>query len=289
MVRADALGHLLHELLLAGDGALAEHLVPGLLVGFGGLEGLDVHDGEGEDRVELGELRLVHLEHRGAVGLVLEGHAHVTGELVAGLLADEQRTGDLGDVGDGDVHAFGAVGLVRDVGDDVVVLAGLFALLEGTVLLEHLGLHRLLGVLGDIDLVVRDLVALAGLEVQFRGLGDVELEGEVGAGLPLQLRLVLGREGLADDADLLVADEGVELLGDEPVHGLIEGLVAIEALDQGHRGHSLAETLDVGAAAVFFQSGGEGLGVVVRGDVDGDLVVQGIGLVLGNVHCIVWF
>ena len=81
--------------------------------------------------------------------------------------------------------------LILDIGHNVVILSGLLALLEGTVLLEHLVTGGLLLCGGDVYVVVDNFVVFVHVKVDFRSLGDVKLEGEVLAGFPGKLGLVL--------------------------------------------------------------------------------------------------
>ena len=282
----DALSHLLLELLGSGHLALAEDLVVGFLVFLGGHERLHVHHSEGEHGIQASQLGLLHLEHGGAVGLIGEGGVHVQLELVAGLLADECPAGIFCHLGDAHIHALSLVAFVLDIGHDVVVLTGLLAFLQGTILLEQLLAGLLLLGGGDVDVVVNHLVVLVHLEAQLRSLGDVKLEGELAAGGPGQLRLVLGGHGLTHDADFLLLDEVVEGLTHEGVHALVQALVTVHALDKAHGSHTTAETFDVCLAAVIVEALAKRLCIILCRDLDGQLIVQFISLFFANFHSI---
>ena len=113
------------------------------------------------------------------------------------------------------------------------------------------------------------------------------MEGEVLTGLPAQLGLVLGGHGLAHDADLVVLDELVQGLSHEAVHALVEGLVSVHALDELHRGHSFAESFDIGLALIFIEALAQRLGIICRSNLDGHLIIKGIGLNMSYIHDIV--
>ena len=96
--------------------------------------------------------------------------------------------------------------------------------------------------------------------------------------------LVLGRKRLADDTDLFFLDEIVELVRHQTVHAFVKGLVSIQALNEAQRSHAGTEALDVGLVLVFIEAFAEGFGIIGRGNLDGYLIVQGIGLVFAYVH-----
>ena len=280
----DTLLNLLLKLLGRGHLALAENLVIGLLVLLGGHIGLHVHHGESEHRVQSGELVLLHLEHGGTVRLVGEGGVHIHLELVPGFLAQEGSAGLFGHMGNGNIHALGLVALVLDIGHNVVLLTGLLAFLQGTVLLEKLLLLGLLLGGGDVNLVVRNLVVLAHLDVQLRSLGDVKLEGEALTGLPGQLGLVFGGHGLSQHTHLVVGDKLVDGVSYQAVHALVKRLVSVHALNQLQGSHALAEAFDIGLAFVLIEALAQRLGIIFRSNLDGQQIVERIRLDVGYIH-----
>ena len=282
----DALLNLGLKLLWSGYSVLSENFVVGFLVFLCGHIGFHVHHGEGEHRVQAFQLGFVYLEHGGAVRLIGKGGIHVQFKGVPGFFADESATSLFRHIGDAHIHAFCLMAFVGNVGHDVVVLAGLLAFLQRAVLLEQLLLLGLLLCGGDVNLVIRDFVVLVHLEGEFRRLGQVELEGEVLAGLPGQLRLVLRGKGLAHDTDFFLVDEFVQLLGHNPVHALVEGLVPVHTLDKAHRGHSATEAFDIGLALVLVQALAKRFLIICCCNVDGHLIVQGICLGFAYVHMI---
>ena len=176
--------------------------------------------------------------------------------------------------------------VVGDVGDDVIFLAGGAAFLHRPVLLQHAGFLCGEGIGLHLYLVIGDLVFLAHREVDLGGMGNVEDEGEVVTGLPGDLGLLLCGQGLANHGggEAFGFHKVVKGLRQGAVHGFIEGLLAIEALDERERSHSAAETADIGLAFVFIQALVEGLFIIGIGNLDGYFQVQVVDLLLRNVH-----
>ena len=278
MTNLDALYDLLLELLLSGDLALAEHLVPGFLVGLCCNKGLDVDHGKLKHGIQVCKLGLIDLKHCRAVCLIRESGVDIDGELVPSLLADESSAGFLCHLLDGDIYALCLVPFVGDIGYDIIVLTGFLAFLEAAVLLEHLLTGSLLLGLGYVDVVVDNLIVLGHGEIDFRGLGDIELEGEVRTLFPGQLGLVFRRKWLTHDADLVILDKLVKLFRQDSINALVQSLLSIKTLDHSNGSHSLAESLDVRLALVLVEALTQRLLIICSCNLYCHLIVQCIRL-----------
>ncbi len=173
---------------------------------------------------------------------------------------------------------------VGNIGNDIILSGALLNIFEGAGLAEHILLHLFLCCLGDIDLIVRNLVISRDFEFKLRSLSNIEFELEIVACLPLILFLVLRRERLPYYAKFLVLDKVVKSIGNDRIDRLIEGLVPIKPLDKGKRCHSSAEAPDISFSLGFIKSLTDSFGVVFICYRNGDLYVEIINLILGNIH-----
>ena len=176
---------------------------------------------------------------------------------------------------------------IIEVGDNVVLFLGGLAFLHGAELVEHVLLHLLLGYLGDCDVIVRQAVSLGDVEIEFGRKAKVELEGEILAGLPLVLGLVLAGEGLSEHMEVIFLDNLVELLVDHRIDALHESLLPVKFLDQGHRSLSFAESLEFGVPETFVELLLLDGRIVFGGDFQGDLEIEVVNLILLYIHLVV--
>ena len=171
-----------------------------------------------------------------------------------------------------------------EVNHYIVFLTCGLAFFELAVLPEDAVLHGSLCLVGHLDIVIRQFVILVNINVDLWRQSEVELELEIVAILPLQFLLGLAGDRLAENMQIVVLDELVELLRDNTVDGLVKSLVAIDLLYERRGNHSLAETLEVSVSPVSGESFLLLLGIVLRLQGDGQFDVKIIDLIFCYFH-----
>ncbi len=190
------------------------------------------------------------MEHRGAVGLVGKGlhnvHVAALARLDADKLLSDFVAGHRAQSYIGVLHL--VLALLEVAGHKVVSAQGL-ALFKSAELLEQVLLVVVLGLFGDLHLIIGDAVFCRDVNLELGIEAKVVLEGEALAVLPVVVKLLLAGQRLAYYFQLVLLDVLAQGIAHQGVDHISHGLRAIEFLYQRHRGHTLAEALYVCLAA----------------------------------------
>ena len=211
---------------------LSEDLVVVLLVLLCRGEGLDLLYGNVELRRDACKLLFLHLEHVCPVGLVRESLIDIDIELVADLCSGKLGLCVAGHIPDSHIGALDIPALLGEINDHEILLACGLGVNKRAELAEKIVLHLLLGDIAHLNAVVRNLVVLAEFEVYLGSSGNVKLECEVIAGLPLELCLVCARKRLTHHLDIVVLYEAVDGVRENPVDRINQNPFTVNLLYQ---------------------------------------------------------
>ena len=211
---------------------LAEDLVVVLLILLCRSECLHFLDNYVELRCDACKFLFLHLKHICPVGLVCECLIDIDIELVA-----DPCSGKLGlcvacHIPDSHISSLYSPALLAEVYNYEILLSCGLGIHEGTELAEKIVLHLLLGDIANLNAVVRNLVVLAEFEVYLGSSGNVKLECEVIAGLPLELCLICARKRLTHHLDIVVLYEAVDGVRENPVDRINQNPFTVNLLYQ---------------------------------------------------------
>ena len=139
----------------------------------------------------------------------------------------------------------------------------------------------------DAHLVVDELGEPAKLDVHLRAVPDVIAEREDVRLVPIAVAVVLERrDGLAEDAQLFLADVAVHLFAHQLVELVGQHGLAVLLADQLNGHLALAEARHLDLLAVLFEDAVDLLLVVFRLNRHGQDPVEVVDLFLGDLHVV---
>ena len=97
-----------------------------------------------------------------------------------------------------------------EVHDNEILCLGSLPVLKRTVLLEKVLFHFRLCDIGNLNIVIRYHIIFPEFEIHFRSKGNIELEFEIVAVLPLHVLLAFCRKRLPYHFQVVFLDEAVQ-------------------------------------------------------------------------------